>query len=287
MVNFASILVSGLIMSALYALVSLGFTLIVSLRGVVNLAYGGFFLISAYTYFTLVAQQGLDTLLSFGVAVLVAAVASLVLYLALVRYIEHDEEQTFIATFLVAFILQELFTYQFGSPDQLLTDPFDGVVDVLGIAVSYTQIAALVSATVIIGLFILFINYTRTGRAIIAMSLDEVGANLVGVNTARVNYVTWLISGAMAGVAGLFLGLFFSASPTMWLDPLLIAFAIVIVGGIGSIKGTIVAALLIGYVQTITVTVWSPSWRGVFAYAILIAIIMVRPQGLFGREVLE
>ena len=287
MVNIGSILISGLIMSALYALVSLGFTLILSLRGVVNLTYGGFFLISAYTYFTLVSQYGVNAIVAAFVGVSAAAIASLALYLALVRYIEHNEEQTFMATFLIVFILQELFTYHYGSPDQLLVEPVEGVVDVGGIAVSYSEIGALLSATVIIGLFVVFVNYTTTGQSIIAMSLDEVGATLVGVDANRVNYLTWLISGAMAGVAGIFLGLFFSASPTMWLDPLLIAFAIVIVGGIGSIKGTVVAALLIGYVQTLTVTVWSPAWRGVFAYAILIAIILVRPQGLFGREVLE
>jgi branched-chain amino acid transport system permease protein len=286
MVDVGSTVVFAVLLGSLYALVALGFTLILSLRGVVNLAYGAYLMFAAYTYLAL-TNAGLAALQAVAVAVLGTAVISLVLYLVLVRYIEHDEEQTFLTTFLLAFVLQELYIYYYGSPNQLLDSPIAGNTRIGSIVVSNTQVAGVVAALVVIALFILFVRYTTTGQAIIAISLDEVGADLVGINTQRVNYVTWLISGGMAGLAGIFLGTQFSASPEMWLNPLLIAFAVVIVGGIGSIKGAIIAAFLIGFVETLTVSIGSPSWRGVFTYAILIAIIMVRPTGLFGREVMD
>lgn len=286
MVNVGSTVVFAVLLGSLYSLVALGFTLILSLRGVVNLAYGAYLMFAAYTYLAL-TNAGIGALTAVGVAVLGTAAASLALYIVLVRYIEHDEEQTFLSTFLLAFVLQELYIYYYGSPNQLLDSPIAGNTPVGGIVMSNTQLAGIATAIVVVVLFMAFVKYTTTGQAIVAMSLDEVGANLVGINTRRVNYVTWLISGGMAGLAGIFLGTQFSASPEMWLNPLLIAFAVVIVGGIGSIKGSIIAAFLIGFVETLTVSIWSPSWRGVFTYAILLAIIMIRPTGLFGREVMD
>jgi branched-chain amino acid transport system permease protein len=286
MVDVTTIAVFGLALGALYALVALGFTLILSLRGVVNLAFGAYLLFAAYTYYEL-TRNGLGGFTSIVLAVAATALVSLLLYVGVVRFIEHNEDQTFVVTFLIALALEELYIWYYSPQEVLLEAPIPGQMDILGIAMPYTQLAGIALAIVVIAIFIAFIKYTMTGQAIIAMSLDETGADLVGIDTKRVNYITWLISGAMAGLAGVFLGIQFSASPTMWLNPLLVSFAIIIVGGLGSIRGAILVAFLIGLIETVTVSAFSPSWRGIITFILLIVVILVRPTGLFGREVLD
>jgi branched-chain amino acid transport system permease protein len=286
MVNIGSLLLLGAVLGSLYALISLGFTLILSLRGVVNLAYGAYLMFGAFTYFIL-SNQGIDNIVSIIAVGFATGVLSLFLYYVLVRFIEGDEMQTFLSTFLITFIVQELYLYKYGNQTRLLRGPFEGSVQVLDVTLSTTQIVTIIVTILAIGLFGAFIRYTATGQAIIAMSLDEIGAVLVGVNTPRVNYITWFLSGAMAGIGGIFLGVLFGASPTMWLQPLLIVFAIVIVGGIGSIIGTVITAFLVGYIQTLTVSVGSPAWQGIFIFALLIGILMIKPTGFLGREVIE
>lgn len=286
MVDVTTIAVFGLSLGALYALVALGFTLILSLRGVVNLAFGAYLLFAAYAYYEL-TRNGLGGFTSIVLAVAATALVSLLLYVGVVRFIEHNEDQTFVVTFLIALALEELYVWYYSPQEVLLEAPLQGQIDVFGIAMPYTQLAGIALAIVVIAIFMAFIKYTMTGQAIIAMSLDKTGADLVGIDTKRVNYITWLISGAMAGLAGVFLGIQFSASPTMWLTPLLVSFAIIIVGGLGSIRGAILVAFLIGIIETVTVSVLSPSWRGVITFVLLIVVILVRPTGLLGREVLD
>jgi branched-chain amino acid transport system permease protein len=286
MVDVVSLAIYGLVLGSVYALVSIGFTLILSLRGVVNLAYGGYLLFAAYAYYVLI-QEGVGRSLSFMIAVLATAVGSVILYAGVIQFIEDNEEQTFVVTFLIALLLQEIAVWHFGDQSLLLRNPVQGSTEIAGIALSNTEVLGVVMAIVIIVALVLFVKYTYTGQAIIAMSLDETGANLVGINTNRVNFITWFISGALAGIAGVFLGTQFSTEPSMWLDPLLIAFAIIIVGGLGSIKGAVIASYAIGYIETATVTMFSPSWRGITTFVILLLFIVLRPTGLFGREVLD
>jgi branched-chain amino acid transport system permease protein len=159
----------------------------------------------------------------------------------------------------------------------------------------------------VIALFWYFVQRTRTGKAILATSMDQEGAALVGIDVRRVYTLTWALSGALAGVAGVFLAAWLPMLPVMWRDPLIISFAIVVLGGLGSLKGSLIAAGLIGFAET--VTAYTPairinlnscdpssfqpcyyfdllglSWVGVPSLIILVLILFLRPKGLFGRE---
>jgi branched-chain amino acid transport system permease protein len=162
-------------------------------------------------------------------------------------------------------------------------------------------------AAAVIALFWYFVQRTRTGKAILATSMDQEGAALVGIDVRRVYTLTWALSGALAGVAGVFLAAWLPMLPVMWRDPLIISFAIVVLGGLGSLKGSLIAACLIGFAETITA--YTPairvnlvpcdpfsfqpcyyfdllglSWVGVPSLIILVMILFLRPKGLFGRE---
>lgn len=285
MVEIPTIVVTGLMISSVYALIAIGFTLIYGMRGVLNLAHGALIMIGAFTY--LVSNGVLPKFGAFVVAILVAGVASYLLYVGLVRYTEHDVVITFLATLLVALILQQVLIVRFSLAPRTLSPLISGGIGVAGTRIRLYQILAFVLSWVALGLLWVFVRKTKTGRSILATSMTEKGARLAGVNVDYVNGVTWFVAGAFAGFAGVFIGALQSTSPTMWIEPLGLAFIIVTVGGVGSIKGSIVGAYLIGFLQTITVSLGGANLRGMFAFLLLIAIIIVRPQGLFGREFLE
>jgi branched-chain amino acid transport system permease protein len=280
-----TILVTGAMISSVYALIAIGFSLIYGVRGVINLSHGALIMIGAFGY--LVINQYAPTSVAFVGAVLAAGLASLVLYLGLVRYTEHDVVTTFLATVVVALIVQQLLTIQFSLAPRSLNPLVAGGIPVAGTRIRIYQIVAFVLSWVALGLLYLFVRRTKLGRSILATSMSEKGAKLNGVNVLYVNAATWLVAGAFAGFAGVFIGALQSTSPLMWIEALGLAFIIVTIGGVGSIKGTIIAAYLIGFLETLTVSFVGPQWRGMFALLLLIGIIIARPQGLFGREFIE
>lgn len=285
MVNVFTVLVTGAMISSLYALIAIGFTLIYGMRGVLNLAHGALLMIGAYAY--LASNAFLPNIGSFGVGILAGAVASFVLYWGLVRYVEEDIVTTFLATLLVALILQQVFIIQFSLAPRSLNPLVAGGIEVAGTRVRIYQLVAFVLSWVALGLLWLFMNRTKTGRSILATAMTEKGAKLTGVDVDYVNGVTWLVAGAFAGFSGIFIGALQQTSPTMWIEALGLAFIIVTIGGVGSIKGSVIAAYLIGFLQTITVELWGANVRGLFSLMLLVAIIIARPEGLFGREFIE
>lgn len=285
MVEYLTILVTGAMISSVYALIAIGFSLIYGVRGVINLAHGALIMIGAFGY--LVVDGVAPSPVAFVAAVLIAGLASLVLYLGLVRFTEHDVITTFLATVVVALIVQQFLTIQFSLAPRSLSPLVEGGIPVAGTRVRLYQIVAFVLSWVALGLLYLFVRRTKLGRSILATSMSEKGAKLNGVNVLYVNAATWLVAGAFAGFSGVFIGALQSTSPLMWVEALGLAFIIVTIGGVGSIKGTIIAAYLIGFLETLTVTFVGPQWRGMFALLLLIGIIIARPQGLFGREFIE
>jgi len=280
-----SILLTGAMISSVYALMALGFTLIMGLRGVLNLSHGALIMVGAYAFF--VANQYLPGAGALVVAVAAGAVASYLVYVGLVRYTEEDLIITFMVTIVVALALQAAATYFFSSEARSLVPLVSGGVHLVGTTVRLDEALAFVVSWIAIGLLYYFVTETRTGQAILASSMSRRGALLNGVDLGRVNAITWLVAGALAGLAGVFLGALQSTSPTMWADPLALSFIIVVIGGVGSIKGSLVGAYVIGFLQTITSTVGSSQYRGLFALVLLVVIILLKPEGLFGREFLE
>ncbi|WP_226482751.1 branched-chain amino acid ABC transporter permease [Natrinema amylolyticum] len=280
-----TIVIVGAMISAIYALIAIGFTMIFGVGGILNLTHGALLMLSAYAY--LVAQPYIGRLGGVITGVLVAALASYGVYMGLVRYIEEHVVITFMATIMAALAIQEAITMGFSQQARVLEPMVPGSIAVAGTRMQYDQLLAFVVSWVLIGLLWYYVTNTKNGRAILATSMSERGAIFTGVDLPQVRRQTWLIAGAFAGVGGLFIGRLQQTSPEMWLEPLTLAFIIVIIGGVGSIKGSIIAAYLIGYIETLTVELIGAPYRVVVALLIIIAVIMYRPEGLYGREYLE
>ncbi|AAV46853.1 branched-chain amino acid ABC transporter permease [Haloarcula hispanica] len=288
--DIASVIVDGALISAVYALIAIGFTMVFGVGGVLNLAHGALIMAGAYTYLSLVsdsilASVTLHPIVAFPLTIVVVGLISYGLYVVLVRTIEENVVITFLATIVVAIAFTELVTLVFhAQPYQYSVVPGVLQVQALGTRILYVELAAFVVSWVAMGLLWYYVTKTDSGRSIRATSMSERGAMLTGVDVSGVRARTWLVAGGLAGIAGVFLGGIGAAEPTMWLEPLALAFIIVVVGGIGSIKGSVAAAYIVGYLQTATGQFLGQSVRGIMSLVVLVVVLLVLPQGLYGTE---
>jgi len=278
------ILIQGLLLSGLYALIAVGFTLIFSVGRVLNLAYGSYIMIAGYIYFYFSQLLGLPPIVGLLLAGILGSCMGLLKYNLIVKPLKGDHIPVEISTLILAVILQSAIILYFGNSAKILLPIFQGVIHIGNATVTYNVLAAtLVSWLILIVLFV-FIRKTHVGRAMQAVSMDSKGASISGVNINKINMFTWGISGFLGAIAGVFFASYTQLSPSMWVAPLIIAIAIVIVGGIGSIIGTLVVAHIIGFMEIISVALISPQLRGVFTMLLVIIVLIIRPKGLFGRE---
>lgn len=284
MSTLTEILISGFLISSLYALVAVGFTMIFGVAGVMNLAHGAFVMVGAYIAIWAATMMGWNIYLSFFLAVIAMTLFAPLVYRLLVRPISNRPVIVFLITLLLAVLLEQTMALLFTTSPRILPRLVAGDIYLLGMNISYNRIVASLIAVGIIGLLWFTVQRTKTGQAILALSMNRKGAALVGIRAERITLLVWAISGALAAVAGLFSASFLGISPLGDRLPLVIAFSAVVLGGLGSIPGSLWAAFIIGYAETITAQFF-PEARGLISLFILIAILTIRPQGLLGREI--
>ncbi|MCE8516844.1 branched-chain amino acid ABC transporter permease [Ruegeria pomeroyi] len=279
----SQILIQGLLLSGLYALISIGFTMIFSVGRVLNLAYGAYLMLGGYSYFWVVQSLGFPKIAGILVAVAVGILAGLLKHRLIVKPLKSDPVAVEISTLILAVVIQAGIVLVFNDSPKIMHPIVNGVWRVGGATVTYNILAATIASWVIlIGLYH-FVRRTHVGRAISAVSMDVKGAALSGINPDRINMITWGLSGALGAVAGVFFASYTQLSPSMWVAPLIIAVAVVIVGGIGSIIGTLIVAHIIGFMEIISTTLIAAELRGVFTMLLIITVLVLMPKGLFGR----
>lgn len=277
------VIIQGFLLSGLYALIAVGFTLIFSVGRVLNLAYGAYLMLGGYAYFYTVQQLGMPKLPGFVFAILIGGLAGILMYQLLVKRLRGDQVAVEISTLILAVIIQAAMVLLFNDSAKILLPIVDGVWRIGSTSVTYNILTAMVISWLILGGLLLFVKKTHLGRAMQAVSMDVKGATLSGIDTNRINMLTWAISGALGSTAGVFFASYTQLNPSMWVAPLIIAVAVVIVGGIGSIIGSLIVAHIIGFMEIITTTFIAAELRGVFTMLLIIGVLVVRPQGLFGR----
>jgi branched-chain amino acid transport system permease protein len=277
------ILIQGLLLSGLYALIAMGFTLIFSIGRVLNLAFGAYLVLGGYTYFWVSQVMGAPKIVGILAALVLGALFGILKYRIIVKTLKGDHVAVEISTLILAVVFQAAVVLVFGDSSKILLPIAEGVWHVGAVSIPLSNvIAAMASWIILTGLW-LFVTRTHTGRAMQAVSMDQKGAAISGVNPDHMNLITWGISGALGAVAGVFFASYTQLHPGMWVGPLIIAVAVVIVGGIGSIFGTLIVAHIIGFMEVITTTYVAAELRGVFTMLLIIVVLVVRPKGLFGR----
>lgn len=278
------IIVQGFLLSGLYALIAVGFTMIFSVGRVLNLAYGVYIMLGGYAYYVAAQFLGMPKILSFVFAVLVGVMFGILTYLILVRRLEHDPVKVEISTLILAVVMQSLIILVFNAAPKSMWPLIPGALHFEGMSITNNVLLAMIVSWLVLGGLMVFIHRTHLGRAIQAVSMDRKGAIVSGIDPHRINLITWAISGALGAIAGVFFATYTQLAPGMWVAPLIIAVAVVIVGGIGSIIGSLVAAHVIGFMETITTTLITPELRGVFTMILIIVVLVAAPKGLFGKQ---
>lgn len=282
MVDPVQVLVIGILVSSFYALLSMGLALVYAIADIENLAHGSYVMLGAYASFLTVNHLGVHPAVGMLSAVLVGAVVALLTWKILVEPIRENSVAVFMVTLILALAIEMAVALVFGREPRLFRPVVEGTVDILGVRVAWNLIIAFGFSWAILGGLWAVLTYTYLGKGILAVAQNQRAAELAGVNAGRIYLVVWILSGAFAGLVGVFYGVWSSFEPGMWMFPLIYAFSIVIVGGLGSLKGTMVAAHIIGLLEALTLQI-EPRYRGVPALLALLLIMMIRPQGLFGR----
>jgi branched-chain amino acid transport system permease protein len=289
---FWQILIDGFAISSLYALGATGFALIFGVSGVLNLSHGALMVVAVVAAWAAGNDLHVGPYLGALIGVGAGFAATLITYFTVVgplqrsTKIREEEKEIFIltATLLWGIMLQELIAYLYTNNAKTVSPIVQGVVSIVGVRTPANEIFTAIVCWMAIGVLWLLVNRTRAGKAVLAASMNPRGVTLLGVELSQVYVAVWAIYGLLVGVAGVLLGMFLGVS-SYSVGPLTAsAFSIVVLGGLGSVSGALIAAYVVGYLETLTAYLISPAYRTIPALLLLVAVMYVRPRGLLGRR---
>lgn len=278
------ILIYGAVTSAIYAMLAVGFTLIFGVARVLNLAHGSFYALGAYGAYVLTSIAGLPLWLAAILAVAGVSVFGVLAEKILIRPLRYSQLGVLMITLAVSLVVEQALFLIFGSEYRNVPAFIDTKLSIGGVDVAGQRLLTLLVAVVSIGALYLFIQRTRLGSAILAISQDAEAAKYMGIPSDRIFSLVMAISASLAALAGVLAGPFLSVQPSMHLLPIVKAFAIVIVGGLGSIPGSILAALMLGYAETLVAYLVSTSWTEIVSVLATLLMLVFRPAGFFGKR---
>ncbi len=277
--------VTGILLGGLFAVTALGLSLVFGVMRLINLAHGELVILGAYLAYELARHTGLDPLLTL-VAVVPAAflIGYPIQRFLLTPLMDKGPEPALLTTFGLSVIAQNLYTLIFSADTQSLNAPYaTSAVHVVGLSIPAIYLISFGFAGAMCGGAHLFLQRTAAGRAVRASAEDPGAAAAMGVDTRRMYAVIFGVAAACAAVGGVLAGLTFDFTPTTGTTYLLTGFAVVVLGGLGSIKGTFYGGLLIGLTEGVGAAFLGDGYRDFVGFAAFLIILAIRPQGLFGR----
>jgi len=284
------IVLTGLIIGGIYSLTALGLTLQYGVARIMNLSYGEFLVAAALIAFSLYTGMALSPLI--GILIVVPTAFALnwlvfeLLLMPLVRRARHRdmlEVDSILATFGMLFVIQGVALIIFGG--QYFSYSYLSIpVSVLGSALAVNRLVALAFATVIGIAIYLALTRTRTGTAIRAVAVDPVSAQLVAIDVRRASAFAYALGGALVAAAGVLVSMFLTFHASMGVEFTMKALIVVIMGGVGNMLGALVAGFLLGIGETAVARLLDPGLTLAATYALFLAVLLIRPTGLFGRS---
>ncbi|KAB2655208.1 branched-chain amino acid ABC transporter permease [Brucella tritici] len=284
---FLQQLVNGIALGSTYALVALGLTLIFGVLLIPNFAHGEFYMVGAFLTYSL-NQFGLN----FWLALVVATGAVIVLGFVVDRIAFKPLEKApplslMISALAASIIIQQTAVLVWGNEARTIPSPVTGVLRTPFFVLTWMQVIVITSLVLsTIGVW-LVLNRSRLGLAIRAVAQNRDAALLMGISMFQVRFATFAIGASLGAIAGALLGATFPIYPTMGVNPILKAFAVLVLGGIGSLKGAIIGGLVLGIVEVMIAGYISSELSDIGAFTILVAVLLLRPQGFFGKLQVE
>jgi branched-chain amino acid transport system permease protein len=278
-------MITGLSLGVAVVLVALGLTIIFGLLDVINMSHGEFYAVGAYLALALGAA-GVNFWLLIVIVPLIMIPLGYVVESGLIQRVFNKPDRhvtTLLLTFGLGLVLEEVLKVIFGPNTQRPPTPIPGALDMFGIIMPNYRLFLILCGFAIIVAVAVVVNRTALGAMVRAAAFDRNMAASLGVPVSRVYAGTFAFGIALAGLAGVLLAPVFSVFPTMGRDFIFMAFTVVIVGGMGSIIGTVIAGLVLTQVQVLSSLVVSPVWSDPIVFSIMVLVLVLRPQGLFGR----
>jgi branched-chain amino acid transport system permease protein len=277
-------IVNGLLIGFMYALIAIGLTLIWGVMNIVNFAHGDFLMVGMFTSFWLYTLYGIDPLFSIPVCAVLLFVMGLLIYRFVVsKVMSGPMLAQLVVTFGISIFLSNLAVYLFTPDFRLISKPLlSGTWDLGVVQLSIPKTVASIGSIVTSLFVFLFLRKAKTGKAILATEMDREAALLMGINTERINSFSFGLGAALVGIAGAFLSTYYYIYPQVGGVFGTIAFAIVALGGFGSIEGAFIAGVLVGLVQTLGGFFFDPAYKYALVFMIYLITVWIRPQGLLG-----
>ncbi len=278
------IIISTLINGSIYALLAIGFSLIFGVARIVNIAHTAFYMLAAYCIYYGTHQLGLGPALCMMASLIPVTFIGLLSYRFFIDPIREHEGAVLIATIALAMAMQEVMLLLFTGDFLGVPSLMEGYRVVFGVKIAYQQLLTFVVAlAVLVAVWALLLK-TRLGLAIRSTAQDREVANLMGMNESRVAMITMGISVGLAAFTGAVIAPLAIVNPFMWMHPLIMMMAVVVLGGMGSIKGSFIGAFILGFAEALVVFLipMGAYLKGSVALSIMILVLLIRPEGLFG-----
>ena len=290
--------VNGVIFGLIYALIALGLTIVFSIMRVVNFSHGEFYMIGGYPLYALTASAvtflsiplSLPTIVGLPLAMIAVAIFSVAVERGLLRPVytvrmDRPEEYAIILTFGLSLFLQYGALTTVGPYEMTPGSFWDGSKHIFGdLYLAGDRLFAAGTSALLIAITLYCIYGTWTGRALMATAQNRVGSTIVGNNTIRMNVIAMALAGLLAGAAGAAMAPIFLVYPDVGQIPVIKAFVIIVLGGMGAIPGAVIAAIILGLVESLGSIYLSVAYRDVFAFLVLIGVLLFRPHGLLGQK---
>jgi branched-chain amino acid transport system permease protein len=289
-VRFLDLAISAIILAGLYAAMAYGLGLIYGVLRVVNLAHGGLIMAAAYVTWLLYTRLGIDPYLSIPIVLVLFFGVGLALYFGLVRFLPRGAAggvQSLLLLFGVWLIIRNAAYLLFSGNDQAVRTPYStAAVNILGSSIAVSRLAVFLIAIVALVALQLLLTRTYLGKAIRAVAQNADSCTLVGIDVERVYAITFGIGTALAGLAGLLASTIFAFNPTFGAGELLKSFVIIVLGGLGSMLGIALGALVLSFAEVFSILVVPSFLSAAVGFVLLVLVLVFRPGGLFGQRVL-
>jgi branched-chain amino acid transport system permease protein len=284
---FLNAVVAGLLLAGFYAAVAVGISIAFGMLDVVNIAHPGFIILGSYTALMINQWLGIDPIVSSLLLSPAFFLLGLVLYRIYYLAFERRGQESLrgLAFFFgILFITEVCLILAFGVDYQLVKSAYSETTWKLGVVDFPLRllVPCAVSVAMVVGLQV-FLSNTFFGRAVLAVAQDQLALRIMGVNPVRIKEFAFALSIATAGVAGAFLIVIQPVQPSIGREFIGLAFAICVLGGLGSIYGTLAGAVILGIAESFTATYFGPSWAPAVSFGLLLLTLAFRPTGLFGR----
>jgi len=278
------IIISSLINGSVYALLAIGFSLIFGVARIVNIAHTAFYMLAGYCIYYGTHKLSVHPVLAMLAATILVTLIGLVSYKLFIDPIREHEAAVLIGTIALALVFQESMLIIFSGDFRGVPSLVEGYLVIFGVKVAYQQLLTICVALLVLAVVWALLLKTRLGLAIRSTAQDREVANLMGMNESRVAMITMGVSVGLAAFTGAVIAPLTIVNPFMWMHPLIMMMAVVVLGGLGSIKGSFVGAYILGFAEALVVFLipMGAYLKGSVALSIMILVLLIRPEGLFG-----